>query len=380
MWDDTVIFFLGDNGAPNNNAGANTVFKGMKFSHWEGGHRVPAFIAGPAVPTAVASHWYNGTVHLVDLHATIIDLGGGVAAQPAGVKPVDGVSLVSVLNGSVPLDGQVRSELWIADDVLRVGVWKLITGSGAGSTDCMIGLGGLPVQAANDPNNLTTTCGTGKCHSNVTGPDADICWGCKCVSLDPTDPTCRPCLYNVVDDPGEFTNLASQNPARVAEMTTRIKVLALGTATPDYPPGDLNAACQAMVDAGGFYVPWAKPPPPPSPPSTLTPAELSGKWLMDGTFTIPMTTTAVDPAGNFNVSFRGCASCCWTAATGIATPSSPGGGGVIHATGIGSKCTTGDRDCIGTVTGGGGSLTIGWSCTCSGVACGAMGVKPWTKQ
>jgi hypothetical protein len=32
MWSNTLIVFLGDNGAPNNNAGANTVFKGMKFS------------------------------------------------------------------------------------------------------------------------------------------------------------------------------------------------------------------------------------------------------------------------------------------------------------------------------------------------------------
>ena len=63
MWDDTIIVFLGDNGAPNNNAGANTVFKGMKFSHWEGGHRVPAFIGGPGVPAAAAlsGKWYNGT-------------------------------------------------------------------------------------------------------------------------------------------------------------------------------------------------------------------------------------------------------------------------------------------------------------------------------
>lgn len=28
MWDNTIIVFLGDNGAPNNNAGANTMFKG----------------------------------------------------------------------------------------------------------------------------------------------------------------------------------------------------------------------------------------------------------------------------------------------------------------------------------------------------------------
>jgi len=46
MWDNTVIIFLGDNGAPSQNAGANSVFKGEKFGHYEGGHRVPTFISG----------------------------------------------------------------------------------------------------------------------------------------------------------------------------------------------------------------------------------------------------------------------------------------------------------------------------------------------
>jgi hypothetical protein len=62
-----------------------------------------------------------GTVHLVDLHATLLDLGGAVPQHPAGTVPIDGVSLVQVLNGSVGLTEPVRSELWIADDVLRVG-------------------------------------------------------------------------------------------------------------------------------------------------------------------------------------------------------------------------------------------------------------------
>ena len=31
MYKDTIIVFLGDNGAPSNNAGSNSIFKGMKF-------------------------------------------------------------------------------------------------------------------------------------------------------------------------------------------------------------------------------------------------------------------------------------------------------------------------------------------------------------
>ena len=43
----TIYFFLGDNGAPNNNAGSNGIFKGQKFGHWEGGACVCQF---PSVP------------------------------------------------------------------------------------------------------------------------------------------------------------------------------------------------------------------------------------------------------------------------------------------------------------------------------------------
>ena len=68
MWKDTLVVFLGDNGGPSNSANSNTEFRGQKFGHWEGGHRVPCFIGGPALAPALVGRWYNETVHLVDLH------------------------------------------------------------------------------------------------------------------------------------------------------------------------------------------------------------------------------------------------------------------------------------------------------------------------
>ena len=81
MWNNTLVILLGDNGGPVNNANYNTEFKGQKFRHWEGGHRVPCFIGGPALEklsggSQLAGRWYNETVHLVDLHATVLDLAG----------------------------------------------------------------------------------------------------------------------------------------------------------------------------------------------------------------------------------------------------------------------------------------------------------------
>lgn len=393
MYSNTVFVFLGDNGAPNNNAGSNDMFKGMKFSHWEGGHRVPAFIAGPAVAAGLAGgRWYNGTVHLVDLHATILELAGvAAAAHPHGVNPVDGLSLVGVLNGSIGPEEQVRHELWIADDVLRIGDWKLLTGAGAGPTTCMLGINGLPVRTANNPRDLSTTCGAGHCAS-ATGVDAEICWGCKCPSYNLTDPNCRPCLYDVSLDPGEFTNLASRYPDKVAEMTARLAELAAGKAPPSgfpiYPPNDIESACQAMVEAGGFFVPWAAPPPPPAPPLHPISAEsIAGRWAMNhdlpDQFDVTITTNPVaQPGEAFALQFDGCPGCCWTRAEGTATPvnRSAGGGGIISVVGYGAGCDS-NRTCTGAVFGVAGTIEIAWQCTCHTPArsCGAFGARPWVK-
>jgi hypothetical protein len=83
---------------------------------------------------------------------------------------VDGVSLRAVLNGSVPVGSQVRSELWIADDVLRIGDWKLITGSaGVAGISGMLGLDGMPFGVPNDPKNLSSFYGSSKCAEFVFG-------------------------------------------------------------------------------------------------------------------------------------------------------------------------------------------------------------------
>ena len=58
MWNDTLLFLLGDNGGPSSSAANNGEFKGMKFGHWEGGHRVPSFVAGPRLAPLLRMRWY----------------------------------------------------------------------------------------------------------------------------------------------------------------------------------------------------------------------------------------------------------------------------------------------------------------------------------
>ena len=76
----------------------------------------------------------------------------------------------------------IGAELWIGDDVLRIGDLKIITGKGTNSVTCMLGLGGAPVGLPLDPANLSTFCGRSTCSATETGADALICSECKCTS------------------------------------------------------------------------------------------------------------------------------------------------------------------------------------------------------
>ena len=115
----TLIFFFSDNGATPQ--GSNGPLRGYKASVWEGGHRVPAIAwwPGKIQAGAVTGELAAG----FDLWPTMAELAG--APLPAE-RPLDGVSLASVLLEQKPLD---RHEMfWEFEDAvaMRDGPWKYI--------------------------------------------------------------------------------------------------------------------------------------------------------------------------------------------------------------------------------------------------------------
>ncbi len=71
MWDNTVLIFTSDNGAPgshfNSTAMSNEPLRGEKGQLWEGGTHVPAFVvAGKGVSLPAAGTLYSGLLHAVD--------------------------------------------------------------------------------------------------------------------------------------------------------------------------------------------------------------------------------------------------------------------------------------------------------------------------
>ncbi len=91
--DDTLVFFLSDNGGPTTkNASRNTPLRGGKSDVWEGGHRVPFALMWKEHLSSGES--YNNPVSSLDILATI----AGLADAPiAKERPLDGVNLIPYL-------------------------------------------------------------------------------------------------------------------------------------------------------------------------------------------------------------------------------------------------------------------------------------------
>jgi len=155
-------------------------FRGYKADVWEGGHHVPFIVKWPGRIKAGSSS--SQLVHQADLLATLADILGTPLPANAGE---DSYSLLPLLMGKdYPVREHAISTSGSGLPSLRQGVWKFISGSGSGGW-CPGG-GDSPVQ-----------------------------------------------LYRLHKDPGETSNLASENMERVAQMETLLeRLITEGRSTP----------------------------------------------------------------------------------------------------------------------------------------------------
>ena len=127
-YDNTLIFFLSDNGGATNNQSSNHPLKGFKGNKFEGGHRVPFFMVwrqGFVLPGQ-----YDGLVSSLDIFATAVAAAGIRKTK----KPLDGVSLLPYVSGKKK--GNPHEELyWRKMDTraIRCGDYKLIVTHGVDS-------------------------------------------------------------------------------------------------------------------------------------------------------------------------------------------------------------------------------------------------------
>lgn len=128
IYENTLIFFLSDNGGAHNNQSSNFPLKGFKGNKFEGGHRVPFVMS---LPKVVNSGTYDGLTSSLDIFATSLEVAG--LENFNSERPSDGVNLIPFLNGEKK--GEPHEKLFWRKDRMaaaRIGDEKLIHVEGLG--------------------------------------------------------------------------------------------------------------------------------------------------------------------------------------------------------------------------------------------------------
>ena len=251
QWRSTLMVLHSDNGGPIYFSGCcggnNHPLKGGKLSNWEGGIRGAAFAAGGLLPPSMRGRRLHGLMAGWDWYATYAGLAGvsdptDHAAAAAGLPPLDSQDLWPYLTGQVT--ASPRTELAIGD-AGQVG--GLIVAEPDGSALHKVLLGELsqagwtgPVYPNTtllpdgkrwDPNTARQTCG---------GPGQGA----------------GGCLYELLSDEGEHTNLASAQPGLWLKMMKRLLEINATFFAPDRGTTDPAACDAALHRYGGVWGPW----------------------------------------------------------------------------------------------------------------------------
>lgn len=122
-WDNTLLFFISDNGGPLAQSADNTPLRGGKHTDYEGGIRVPFLVCWPA--QLKPGEWQSPVISL-DILPTAL-AAAGVSAPSE--KPLDGINLLPLLKGETT--PQSRDLFWCSGSdegwwAVRSGDWKLV--------------------------------------------------------------------------------------------------------------------------------------------------------------------------------------------------------------------------------------------------------------
>ena len=130
LLDNTLIFFLSDNGGAHNNDSKHGPLKGWKGNKFEAGHRVPFVISWPSVLESNVT--FDGLTSSLDIFTTAISAAG---IEPGEHQILDGVDLLPFLKGEKT--GNPHEELYwrkLDEAAARLGQHKLIRLKNYGTT------------------------------------------------------------------------------------------------------------------------------------------------------------------------------------------------------------------------------------------------------
>ena len=273
MWENTLLLAFADNGGPLNTC-SNYPLRGGKMGNFEGGTRGAAVLSGGFLPPAVRGTASEGFIAIEDWWATILGLAGVDAsdapAAAAGLPAPDSIDQWAFLSGATTVPP--RQEIWKGWGGVREGA-AVMQGLTNASTGWHLLIDEVTVNCWSGPfsPNASATC-PGK--DLVCGrPDAPV--GGK-----------AGCLFNVLADPGQHSDVAEANPDIVAALYARLQAINSTAYQPNRGTFD-QAACQVYRDKWGGFCECAsgtqlcyKAPLHPLPPSLLTLLQPPSPYLL----------------------------------------------------------------------------------------------------
>ena len=241
----------------------STAQRGAKFSNWQGGVHVAAFVSGGALPPARRGIKLQGLTTIWDLYATFGVAGGlseaeateDAAAAAAGLPAVDSISQWGYWNGSVTtpprtelaIGGEVGNENGAGGGVRfrgptssNTGVEALIWGTPGKQFKLMVGTFHEAAWTGPEwPNSSSTSFAANNSHWLVT---ADCRAGC---------------LFDISETmhgDNEHTDLAATQPDMVKKMRARLEQINATVFSPNRGPADKELGCNvALNDYSGFW-------------------------------------------------------------------------------------------------------------------------------
>ncbi|CAK0871523.1 unnamed protein product [Prorocentrum cordatum] len=256
FWDDTVLIFSADNGAPTSGAscGNNYPPRGGKTSDFEGGVRANAFVGGGYVPPAVRGKVHTGLMHIADWYATLSALVGvdpvddsqriQNGSPGSGVPGIDGVDQWPFIT-SPNASASARDEIALA----------FCTNVGGAPDDCVSSTKGVMDTSRYDQGALIADGGrwkvvfgqqhglgffTGPLHPNGTKNYRDA--GCP-----------SGCLFNLFDDPTEHTDVKEKYPHVFSRLRSRLEEIGKTVFQTSYTDVPQSRQCLSESDAAAKY-------------------------------------------------------------------------------------------------------------------------------
>jgi len=246
-YDNSIMMVMSDNGGCPYSGGYNYPLRGAKQYLWEGGIRVNAFVHSPMLSTRARGTTYDKLFHVSDWLPTIVT--GVLHAAPGLLGKLDGVDHWKHIVDPTEQTGTPRAELLHNIDLwslyqygnmtllntpvqaIRVGDWKLLTGQDDSEWY--------------EPDSSPCSGGSGYC--TPTYESTDDCSFSYSNNI---------YLFNISADPGETTNLATDYPAVVSELFSKIDDYMDEMEEPAFRVEDYHKAYQAFLANNDFIGPF----------------------------------------------------------------------------------------------------------------------------